>query len=197
MPNKSREVDAYIKSAADFAKPILTKIREAYHRAAPDIEETMKWNVPHFEHKGIVGSMAAFKQHATFGFWKGQLMKSRGAFALGRAHLTSVDDLPSDKELLAMVREAVALNEDEVKLPRPPRAKVAAELPLPGELRKALQKNAKARTAFAELSPSQRNEYAEWISEAKQESTRSERLDTAIEWIAQGRPRNWKYMKTK
>jgi hypothetical protein len=157
----------------------------------------MKWNVPHFEHKGIVGSMAAFKQHATFGFWKGQLMKSRGAFALGRARLTSVDDLPSDKDLLAMVKEAVALNEEEVKLPRPPRAKVAAELEVPADLSKALQKNAKARVAFAAFSPSQRNEYVEWIADAKQEATRLDRLDTALQWIAQGKPRNWKYMKPR
>ncbi|MEW5915894.1 MAG: YdeI/OmpD-associated family protein [Gemmatimonadota bacterium] len=197
MPKKSKEVDAYIQRAAEFAKPILTKIRAAYHKASPDIEETMKWSVPHFEYKGIVGSMAAFKQHATFGFWKGAMMKTKGAPSLGRVRLTSADDLPSDRELLAMVKEAVALNEDELKLPRPPRAKVAAELPVPPDLRAALQKNVKARNAFAEFSPSERNEYVEWITEAKQDATRNERLETAVDWIAQGKPRNWKYMRVK
>jgi uncharacterized protein YdeI (YjbR/CyaY-like superfamily) len=202
MPNKSKEVDAYIAKSPEFARPILTKIRDSFHQGCPALEEKLKWSVPSFEYKGMMGGMAAFKHYVTFGFWKQSLMKDpQGVFEKDRpmasGRLTSVKDLPPDKVLIAYVKEAAALNDNGVKVPRPPRAKVAAQLRVPADLAKALEKNAKAKATFTGFSPSQRNEYVEWLTDAKQDATRSQRLATTIEWLAQGKPRNWKYMRMK
>src|SRR2546423_848102 len=127
MPQESPEVDAYIAKAAEFARPILRKIRGLFHKACPQIQETIKWGVPHFEHKGIVGSMAAFKHHVRFGFWKAELLSdphglfpSTGNSAMGADKITDVSKLPSDKVILEAIREAVSLNEKGVKAPAPP-----------------------------------------------------------------------------
>ena len=199
MAKTNPAVDAYIAKAAPFARPILEKIRTLFHRACPDIEETMKWSFPHFEYRGVVGSMAAFKQHATFGFWKASLMadphgllRDVGETSMGRANFTNVAELAPDKVLLAYIREAVALNDQDLKVEKPKREK-KPEIDLPDYILAALKKNKKAMAAFEAFSPSSRREYVEWIVEAKQESTRQKRLAQAIEWIADGKSRNWKY----
>lgn len=204
MPNMSKDVDAYIAKSPEFARPILTKIRALFHKACPDIEEKLKWSVPSFEYKGMLGGMAAFKQYVTVGFWKQSLMKNPhglfdqdGGVAMGSRRLMTTADLPPDIVLITYIKEAVALNENGVKVSRSPRRKVALAAKVPADLARALKANAKAKTTFAGFSPSQRNEYVEWITEAKQAATRANRLETAIDWIAQGKPRNWKYMRAK
>ena len=190
-------VDTYITNSAEFARPILKRLRALMHEACPTIEETIKWGVPHFEYKGVVAGMAAFKQHAAFGFWKQRLIKdptgffSKGESGMGGRKIRSVSELPSDAELLRFIREAVALNEQGVKVKRV--AKKKPPVKAPPYLLAALRKNAKARAAFEGFSPSQRREYIEWLTEAKQEATRDRRLATAIEWMAEGKTRNWKY----
>jgi uncharacterized protein YdeI (YjbR/CyaY-like superfamily) len=194
---KNPAVDAYIAKSADFARPILRRLRTLMHKACPTIEETMKWGVPHFEYKGVIAGMAAFKQHAAFGFWKRRLMQdpagffSKGESGMGGRKIRSVDELPSDAVLLRYIREAVALNEQGVKLSRATKKKPPVKPP--PYLVAALRKNAKARKNFAGLSPSQRREYVEWLTDAKQQATRERRLATAIEWMAEGKARNWKY----
>src|SRR5882757_7669780 len=110
MAKKEKAIDAYIARSADFAKPILNHIRELVHKACPDVEEKMKWSFPHFDYKGeMMCSMAAFKQHAAFGFWKAALMKdpiltetSKSEVAMGHlGRITSLKDLPSDKKMAA------------------------------------------------------------------------------------------------
>jgi uncharacterized protein YdeI (YjbR/CyaY-like superfamily) len=64
---------------------------------------------------------------------------------------------------------------------------------VPQDLKSALARNAKARAAFEGFSPSHRREYVEWIEDAKRDDTRRKRLATAIEWMGEGKPRNWKY----
>jgi uncharacterized protein YdeI (YjbR/CyaY-like superfamily) len=193
-------VDAYIWKAAPFARPILEKLRALFHKACPDIEETIKWGFPHFEYRGIVGSMAAFKQYAVFGFWKAQLLSDpAGLFTpddqnMGRSKFTGVSELPSDAVLLKYIREAVALNEEGVNVERPKREK-KPEAEVPADLQAALKKNKKALATFEGFSPSHRREYVEWITEAKQEATRQKRLTHAIEWLEEGKPRNWKYQR--
>ncbi len=71
----------------------------------------------------------------------------------------------------------------------------AKVLKIPSFFRAALQTNPKARLAFDDFSPSHRREHVEWVTEARTEETRKLRLDQAIAWLAQGKPRNWKYMK--
>lgn len=199
MP-KNPAVDAYIARTAPFAQPILEKIRKAYHKAHPDVTETIKWGVPHFDHKGPLGSMAGFKQHVGYGFWKAKLMDDTHGILAGSEHamggmkVTNVRELPAEKVLVEYIRQAIRLNEEGVKAPRSNRGPV--EKPeIPADLAAALRKNAAARKTYESFPPSGQREYVEWITEAKQEATRKRRLETAIEWMAEGKPRNWKYMK--
>ena len=192
MANKDPRVDAYIDKAADFAKPILKEIRARVHEACPTCEETMKWSSPSFQYKGMLCGMGAFKAHCMFGFWKAELVLG-GSDPHGRfRHLTSVADLPSNKEMAALVHKAMALNDNGAVVARAPREKKAPAR-VPADLAGALQKNKKARTAFDALSPSHKREYVEWITEAKRDETRQKRIETAIKWIVEGKSRNWKY----
>jgi hypothetical protein len=123
MPTVDPRVDAYIERSAEFAKPILKHIRRLVHQASPEIKETMKWSFPHFDRRGTVCSMAAFKEHCAFGFWKQSLLESN-AFpaektAMGSfGRITSVRDLPGSKTMLKLIRDAVQLNEDGIKVPK-------------------------------------------------------------------------------
>ena len=199
MPTVDPRVDAYIKNAAPFARPILTHLRRVVHASCPDVQETMKWSFPHFDYKGIFCSMAAFKEHAAFNFWKGQLLSEKlpqvGEKAMGQfGRITSLADLPNAKTLTRLIKTAAKLNDDGVKVQRMPTG-TRAPLPPPAELIAALKKNKKAQTTYEAFPPGQKREYIEWIAEAKQDATRAKRLTTAVEWMAEGKPRNWKYMK--
>jgi uncharacterized protein YdeI (YjbR/CyaY-like superfamily) len=202
MVKKDLPVDAYIEKAAIFAKPILVHFRALVHKGCPDAEETIKWGFPHFDYKGIMCGMAAFKEHCAIGFWKSSLMRdaeklkagNEGAMGnLGR--ITSLKDLPSDKVLLGYIKEAVMLNEKEIKLPARKKIAEKKELIIPDELLKALSKNKKAKEVFENFSLGKKKEYAEWIVDAKTEKTKNERIATAVEWIAEAKIRNWKYVK--
>ncbi len=204
MRNASREVDAYIAESADFARPILVKVRKLFHDACPRIEETMKWSFPHFQYKGIVGSMAAFKQHVGFDFWKAELMRDPhgllrtvGKTDMGAMKVTSLSEMPPDTILIESIKEAVQLNEDGVKTARTVVRRDKDELEVPDYFMAALRKNKKALATFESFGYCHRKEYVEWVEEAKQETTRRKRLETAVEWMADGKPRNWKYMKDR
>jgi uncharacterized protein YdeI (YjbR/CyaY-like superfamily) len=199
MPKTDHRVDAYIRKAAPFAQPILTHLREVVHEACPGVEETMKWSFPHFDYKGMLCSMASFKAHAMFGFWKASLLaehlpktdeQTMGHF--GR--LTSVDDLPPRRTLVRIIKAAARLNDEGIKAERPARLE-RAPVKAPADLAAALAKNARAAASFKEFSPSQKREYVEWLDEAKQAATRQKRLATAVEWLSEGKTRNWKYQK--
>jgi uncharacterized protein YdeI (YjbR/CyaY-like superfamily) len=202
MPSTDPKIDAYIKKSAPFAQPILEHLRGLVHKACPQVEETIKWGFPHFEYKGILCSMAAFKQHCSFGFWKATLMKDDKALLkrVGKTdmghfdNILSMEDLPSDKILITYIKEAVRLNDEGIKVQKP---KPAPKKPLatPPDLLAALKKNKAALKAFEGFSPSNKKDYIEWIVEAKTEATRNKRLETAIEWMAEGKTRNWKYVK--
>ena len=196
MPTRDARVDAYIATAPAFAKPILTRFRKAVHAGCPDVVETIKWSVPFFDYKGTLASMASFKAHTRFGFWKGSLLASapQGDSVDGMnqfGSVSSIDDMPSEAALVKMVKEAAALNDSGVKVERKRMEK--APLKTPPALLAALKKNRKAGAAFEAFSPSARRDYVEWITEAKSEATRKSRLDTAIAWIAEGKKRHWKY----
>jgi uncharacterized protein YdeI (YjbR/CyaY-like superfamily) len=199
MPTTDPRIDAYIAKSAEFAKPILKHLRSLVHAGCTDVVETMKWSFPHFEHQGVMCGMAAFKQHCTFGFWKGKLFLPKSndldENAMGQfGRITSIDDLPSKKVLLGYIKQAARLNEEGVKAPKPPKTK-KEKLVVPAYFRAALKKNKKAQTTFDNFSPSHQREYVEWLTEAKQEATRERRLATAIEWLAEGKSKNWKYEK--
>jgi uncharacterized protein YdeI (YjbR/CyaY-like superfamily) len=200
MGTRDPRVDAYIAKSGDFAKPILNHIREVMHAASPKVEETMKWSSPWFEYNGsIMCGMAAFKAHAIFGFWKGALIegvapnRNNGGDAMGNfGKLTSVKDLPSRKELTALIKEAMRLNDEGITVPKP-RKGPKAEAKVPPELAQALAKNRKANITFQAFTPSKRRDYIDWIDEAKREETKAKRIAQAVEWLAEGKSRNWKY----
>ena len=202
MAKKEKAIDAYIARSADFAKPILNHIRELVHKSCPDVEEKMKWSFPHFDYKGeMMCSMAAFKQHAVFGFWKASLMKdpvlvenAKSEVAMGHlGRITGLKDLPSDKKMTAWIKEAMALTDKGIKLPSKAKATEKKELVVPDYFTKALSRNKKAKQVFEGFSYSNKKDYVEWITGAKTEETRNSRMATALEWLAEGKVRHWKY----
>jgi uncharacterized protein YdeI (YjbR/CyaY-like superfamily) len=200
MAQRDPRIDAYIAKSAEFARPILAHLREVVHAACPDVEETMKWSFPHFQYKGMLCSMAAFKEHCAFGFWKGSLIVEQGGGdaeqAMGQfGRITKLVDLPSKKILSGYVKEAMRLNEAGIEAPSrsKPNAPKAAPV-IPDDLARALENKPSARATFENFSPSNKGEYIDWITDAKTPATRTRRLETAIQWMAEGKPRNWKYM---
>jgi uncharacterized protein YdeI (YjbR/CyaY-like superfamily) len=205
MSHRDPRVDAYIAKAAPFARPILEHARAVVHEACPGVEETIKWGMPTFmSGGGILCGMAAFKAHASFGFWKhalvvGEAAKGEGVERVGMGsfgRLETVRDLPPKKQLVAYVKKAAALNAQGAKATAPAR-KAAAPKPAPvptPEFAAALRGNKAAAATFKAFPPSHQREYVEWIAEAKREDTRDRRITQAVEWLAEGKQRNWKYM---
>lgn len=201
MPKKDHRVDAYIQDAAPFSKPILKHLRALIHKTCPQVEETLKWGFPHFMYGGkILCGMGAFKAHCTFGFWNGRLIVdddgSRAKVAMGQmGRITRVQDLPAKTVLASYIKQAMKLNEAGAS----PAKRVAKHskppVRTPADLMRALRANKKALATFDGFSPSHKREYVEWIAGAKTEETRERRLETAIEWMAEGKSRNWKYQR--
>jgi uncharacterized protein YdeI (YjbR/CyaY-like superfamily) len=200
------KVDAYIAKAQPFARPILKHLRGLVHEACPGVEETVKWSRPFFEYRGaILGNMSAFKQHCAFGFWGveiGAVLREAKAArdgAMGTmGRITRVEDLPAEKDLLGWIRQAaefiesgqytspIAARQRVVKPAKPP-------VKAPADFAAALKKSKKAAAVFAAFSPSCKREYVDWIVDAKREETRAKRIATAVEWIGEGKQRQWKY----
>ena len=189
MATRDSRIDDYIATAPPFAKPILIRIRKAVHAGCPQVTETLKWRTPTFEYKGILCGMAAFKAHCVLGFWKGTLLETPV-----RDRFESIDDVPSEAALVKLVKEAASLNEAGAKVPR---AKRAPKKPLtaPSYMLAAIKKNKQAHATYGAFSPSCKREYIEWVTEARTDETRDRRLATAIEWMAAGKVRNWKYVR--
>ncbi len=198
MTTTDPRVDAYIAKSANFAQPVLEHLRAVVHAACPDVEETIKWGFPHFMYKGMMCSMASFKAHCAFNFWKAELLMADEANreAMGQfGRIASIKDLPSKKALTAYIKQAMKLNDDGVAAPARAKPAEPRALEIPDELSAALKKSPAARKHFEAFSPSKQRDYAEWITEAKTEATRSRRLEQAVEWISEGKARNWKYEK--
>ncbi len=201
MKNRDPRVDEYIAGEAPFAQPILRQLRTLVHQTCPTAVEAMRWSSPHFLYEGqILCSMASFKEHCAFGFWHQSMEvylgarghqgdSARGSF--GR--ITQRSDLPDDSTLAQYIREAMRLVD--AGEPARPRPKSAPRKPpaVPADFAKALKANRAAEKFFTDLSPSGQREYLEWILEAKRAETREKRIGTALEWLAEGKSRNWKY----
>jgi hypothetical protein len=193
--SKNPRVDAYIANAADFAKPILRRLRKVVHETCPDVEETFKWGGPFFVKGGIICGMSAFKKHCGIIFWHFERDSWAGKNDQGRGEfgkLTSVDDLPSDAELKRCIKYAMKQNAAGVKrfnTSQKPKPKLA----VPADFAMALKGNPKAREIFDNFPPGKRRDYLEWILNAKQAETRARRIETSVVWLADGKSRNWKY----
>jgi len=202
MLHTNKDIDVYIEKSAAFAKPIMLHLRQLIHKTCPEVEERIKWGFPHFDYKGqMMCSMAAFKKHCALNFWKASLIKSIGEEqnvikekSMGKfGKITSLQDLPTDKNLKQIIIEAMLLNDMETKIIKnKPVIKEALEIP--DYFTKGLKKNKKATIEFEKFSTSNKKEYITWVEEAKTEITKNNRLEQSILWIAEGKPRNWKYM---
>jgi uncharacterized protein YdeI (YjbR/CyaY-like superfamily) len=201
-------VDAYIAKSAAFAQPVLRHLRELVHTACPDVAEEMKWSRPFFLHAGVIlCNISAFKAHCSFGFWGAEIGKALakdgvvqegGMGSLGR--ITSLKDLPAEKKLLGYIKQAAelidaGLGDNRVVVARRVVKAPKAPLEVPAEFTAALRRDKKATAAYAAFSPSCQREYAEWIAEAKRPETRDRRIAQAVEWIGEGKQRNWKYQE--
>ncbi len=202
MPTTLDRVDAYVEAAPPFAQPILRRLRAAFHRACPRLVETIKWGVPHFEHHGILGSMAAFQRHVAFGLWKARLVKAppgvlakAGVSNLSALKAATLKDLPPAAVLVDLIRQVARLNEAGVKAPRAPAAKKAPRR-VPADLKAALAAAPAAKATFAAFAPSHQREYLEWITEARKPETRARRIAQAVAWMAEGKPRHWRYRRS-
>ncbi len=204
MSIKDERVDEYISKAQPFAKPILKHLRKLVHKANPEVEETIKWSFAAFNYKGLYCSMASFKEHVSFGFWKTSLLKDpkkvlqkramQGGEAMGNfGRIASLKDLPPDNVIIDLLVQAKKLNDDNIKVKRDTKTKKA--LIIPDYFLVELKKNRKANSHFEKFTESMKREYIDWITEAKTEKTRLSRMSTSIEWISEGKIRNWKYVK--
>lgn len=197
MAKKDPRVDAYIAKAADFAQPILNELRARVHAHCPDVVENIKWGMPAFEYLGPFAGMAAFKKHAVFGFWKhdlivkddGKAKEAMGSFGC----LTALDQLPTKAQFAKYVKVAMTLNENGVKVERK-KTRPKTPVAMHPDFKRGLAKSPKAKAGFEGLPPGQQREYVEWIAQAKKDETRARRLAHALAWLADGKPRNWKYM---
>lgn len=191
--NRDPRIDDYIARAQPFARPILERVRERVHAVVRHVEEAMKWSHPTYcvDGKILLGT-AAFKQHATVNFWRGQeLGFDTKAGAMGQlGKLTKVADLPPDLD--AMIAKASEMTRS---APPPREAKHAPKPPprMHPEFAAALARAPKARASLDSFPPSAQRDYLEWIAEAKQEGTRQKRIATAIAWLGEGKRRHWKY----
>ena len=195
MATKDARIDEFIANAQPFARPILKELRKRIHRACPDAVETIKWSMPYFEYGGkLFAGMAAFKQHCAFGFWHAAMRDGdaslEGMGQFGR--IASVADLPSEKDFAKLAAKAMKLVDDGVKAPPKPRGE-RKELVVPDDLAARLKRNAKARATFEGFPYGKRKEYVEWITGAKRDETRAQRLATTLEWLAEGKALYWKY----
>lgn len=201
MKQFDERVDSYIEKSAPFAQEILQHIRKLVHEASPLINETIKWSFPHFVYKDNICSMASFKEHCTFGFWKASLMddpyqlfgdRTNAMGSIGR--IEALKDLPSDKIFIEYILAALKLDESGAKVKKPTKAP-KAEIAIPADFAIELNQNPAAKVQFERFSPSHKREYLEWITTAKTEATRLKRMATTIEWLNEGKSLNWKYQK--
>lgn len=204
MSNQDPRIDAYIAKTADFARPILSHLRTLVHKACPAVTETIKWSMPYFEYNGsILCSFAAFKSHCAFIFWRGAEMNDpdnifhvRGESAMGQlGKIESKKDLPADKIFIKYLKAAAQLNDSGVKAPAKAKTTAKKELEIPDWFTTALKKNKKALATFNAFSYTNKKEYVDWLTDAKTQTTRDTRLASALEWMAEGKIRNWKYTK--
>lgn len=197
-PDAPAKFDAYIEKCPDDRRPIMEELRKIVHSADSRIMEDWKWQAPCFNHEGLVCWIANFKGHVGINFFKGALIEDTfGLFEKTQQendkgnrmiHFHSLDDI-NNKAIIAYVKEGIQLNEQGIKVEV--KKKV---METPDYFQEALNQNTAALKVYQNFTDAQRRDYIEWLVEAKREATRDKRMAQAIEWIAEGKVRNWKYM---
>jgi hypothetical protein len=201
------QVTAYAAAMPAYAQPIFAHLRALIHTTCPDTDEAIKWSIPHFERDGdYLCIFAASPGHASFTFYKQQLMSdprlrdnlNLPAIKRFMGRLTSLSDLPDDATLAAMLQEAADLNARGVRLPdRAPKTPPVIDMPsaVATAVATALAANPAAQAVWDAKSAAWRKDYLVWITAAKTDPTRDARIAEALDWIADGKARFWKYQK--
>lgn len=200
MKNTDPRVDAYIDNANDFATPILKHLRRLVHEVCPEVQEGIKWGFPAFDYKGYLCGMTAHKAHCSFTLWKGSLMEDpQGHLEIvgktGMGHFGKIKtpgDLPDDGVLKGFIMQGMRLNKEGTTVTRQPVKSSAVDIP--GYFMERLRTSKKALETFEAFSNYNKKEYVEWVTGAKTEATRERRMSQAVEWMAEGKVRNWKYL---
>jgi len=204
MANYNKTVDDYIAKMADFAKPILNHLREVVHSTCPNVEENIKWGIPHYSYKcDHLVMMAGFKHHCSFNLHKAELMKDKAiqdSVKQGKKFgymdkIKDISELPDTTTLSAYIKEAMELNANGTAKPKPVKEKSAVEVVAPKAFIDALKEDEKANAIFESKSPSFRKAYITWVAEAKTEETQQKRIAQSIEWISKGKDRFWQSKK--
>jgi uncharacterized protein YdeI (YjbR/CyaY-like superfamily) len=198
MPTTDPRFDAYIAKSPEFARPILEELRARVHAACPEAEETLKWSAPSFTYKGkLLAVMAAFKQHVAFNLWHGAKVvadDAKAAEGMGQfGRITSVKDIPAKRVMTGYIRDAMKLIDAGETKGGTKVAKPKPSVVPPDDLLAALAKSPKAKATFEAFPPGKKRDYVDWIVDAKRAETRQRRLIQAVEWMAEGKARHWKY----
>lgn len=202
-PSTDARIDAYISASAAFAQPILATLRKRVHQACPDIVETIKWGFPHFMYRDkILCSMAAFKAHCALGFWQADVLKipARSDSAMGDfGRLTSMSELPAARDFSALIKDAMTniAAGRATRAAKKPSAGAPQPVDVPPPLLDAIKQNKTAKLVWQDFSLTKKKDYVEWINAAKRDATRLARIEQSVEWIAEGKSRNWKYERPK
>src|SRR4051812_1955809 len=126
----AKDVDDYIANAPECTRPILTKMRGIFRRASPELEESIKWGVPCYTHRGMVGGFAAYTKHVSWGLWKTELLDDpdriigRGIMRGGQ--ITKISEIPPPSKLIRLIKQVIALNEAAIKASKPPSRRAEA-----------------------------------------------------------------------
>jgi hypothetical protein len=194
------QINTYISEQPEWQRRLLVRLRQLIHSANEEVEESWRWNGPHFDHDGIMIGMHAFKTCVSVWFHKGALLKDpHGLFKLSekdeergmRKYKVFEGETIQEKAFTDLVKQAVRLNESGVKLNDAKPARKA--LVLPTDLEGCLKKDETTWHHWENFSYTHKKEYVEWIGDAKKEETRKRRIAQALEMIREGTGKEDKY----
>lgn len=185
------EVLKYIEQMPDFAQKICKKLRSIILKADPAIREDWKWG-PNYNCNGMVCGYGGFTQHVKFTFFNGSEMKdpkhifnhcvnNEFSRSIKYTDVLQIDE----KTLTSYIRESIEINKNGFK-----RIVKNKTVELPEFLEKRIRKNKAAFTFFDNLSYGYKKDYVEWVTTAKREETRDERIEKLIKKCEMGKKMN-------
>lgn len=196
----TEQINLYIAEQPEWQRKLLVRLRQLIHSTDAEVEETWKWNSPHFDHQGIMVGLQAFKEHVAVWFHKGSLIKDpkklfealpKGEEKGMRSYKLFEGDKLNEAAFIDLVKQAVALNAKGTKLTDAKPARKA--LVIPEDLEHVLHKDPTAWANWEAFNYSCKKEYIEWVTDAKQEETRKRRIAQALEKIREGESKEEKH----
>jgi uncharacterized protein YdeI (YjbR/CyaY-like superfamily) len=189
------KVDAYIAKSEKWGSQ-LAKLRELF--LSTEMEETVKWGAPVYTVNGKnVAGLASFKNHYGMWFFNGVFLKDEHKMLVNAQETTKGlrqirfeegDEIPMDI-IHEYVLEAIENEKSGLKI----KPKRTADYKMPDQLKSELDASSDLLDAFMGLSKGKQKEYANYISEAKQEKTKVSRLEKIKPMILDGKGLHDKY----